>query len=105
MRFRPARQDEAYWAAIRAYAKLTDGDGCTGVPDFHKDCCREHDLHLETGLTLSGRPISTWAANAAFASCIQSRSRLGFFSPMAAWRWVSVTAFTFSLRAVKRLIL
>lgn len=83
-------KDTTYWQRLKEWA-LPHSDGCTGVPDFHVECCWEHDYHFRKGTTLDGEPITFAEANAEFRRCIQSRSRLGRFSPMSWWRWVGVT--------------
>lgn len=80
-----------YWREVRLKARELGSDGCTGVPDFYLDCCLEHDIHWRTGRTLSGKRISPADANRRFKRCIQARSKLGKYSPMAQWRYLGVT--------------
>lgn len=90
--------EEAYYQWVRAEAEKLGADGCTGVPDFHRDCCLEHDLAYRTGMDPraafeSGQwalSISRAEADARFRTCNQKRSLLGWFAPMAWWRWAAV---------------
>ncbi len=87
----PPPEHAAYWALVRRKARDLGSDGCTAVVDFYLDSCLEHDLHWRTGRTLHGHPISTAQANRRFRKVIQSRSRLGRFSPLAWVRWAGVS--------------
>jgi len=58
--------------------------GCTGVPDFYKSCCDDHDEHY------SAHDVTRAEADAEFRRCIQGKSPLGKCSPMALWRWAGV---------------
>ena len=78
---------------MRARAEQLGSDGCTGVKDFHKDCCLLHDIFYRTGVDLAGNPVSRAEADATLRDCIRSRSRFGRFSPMAAVRWAGVRMF------------
>lgn len=82
-------EEKDYWGRLREWAGL-HSDGCTGVPDFHVECCWEHDYHFRYGKTLDGEPITFEEANTQFRRCIQSRSRFGRLSPMSWWRWLGV---------------
>lgn len=79
--------NESYWEAVRIRAQELGGDGCTGVPDFYRPCCDEHDIHYRTHRRLDGTPITKEQADYALRACIRSRSVFGRFSPMAWWRW------------------
>ena len=37
-------RNSAYWDWIKAEALRTHSDGCTGVSEWHHECCLEHDL-------------------------------------------------------------
>lgn len=63
------------------------GDGCTGVPDFYKSCCDEHDEHYST------HDITRSEADQRFRDCIQQQSKLGKLSPLSWWRWAAVRSF------------
>lgn len=82
-----------YWQKVREEAAKLEADGCSGVPDFHLDCCLEHDIHYRTRFTIDGQPISRRKADARFRKCIQSRSKFGKMSPMSWWRWAGVRIF------------
>ena len=83
-------RDLDYWARVRRAAKALDSDGCTGVPDIHLDCCYEHDIAYSTGCDVNLEPLTRRQADADFRRCLQARSWLGVFSPMAWWRWAAV---------------
>lgn len=80
-----------YWVIVRKAAAALKSDGCTGVKDFYKDSCLEHDIHWRTGRTVFGVPITTAQANTRFRKVIQSRSRAGRFSPLSWIRWAGVS--------------
>lgn len=85
--------DEAeleYWKAIREAAARHGFDGCTGVTNARRDCCLEHDYHFRFHTTLDGLPITRSEADARFRACLQRRSRCGYWSPMAWWRWLGL---------------
>lgn len=82
-----------YWERVRLKAAELGADGCSGVPDFYKDCCDEHDIHYRTKHTLDGQPISRPEADVRFRECIQSRSGFGRLSPLSWWRWLGVRIF------------
>lgn len=90
--------EEAYYQWVRVEAAKLRADGCTGVPEFHRDCCLEHDIAYRTGFDpraafKSGEwlaPITRAEADARFRKCNQERSLMGRFSPMSWWRWAAV---------------
>jgi hypothetical protein len=84
---------ELYWERVRERANDLESDGCSGVPDFHLDCCLEHDIAYRTGATVDGAPMTRAAADARLRRCIQSRSAAGVLSPMSWWRWLAVRLF------------
>ena len=84
------KTNEEYWTRVRARAKALGSDGCSGVPDWHVDCCYEHDVHWRTGMTMAGEHIGADDATKRFEQCIQQRSQFRQFSPMAWWRWAGV---------------
>ena len=86
----PPRND-VYWDAIRRWAADLNSDGCTAVKDWYLDACLEHDCHWRTAKTLWGDTITTKQANERFRAVMQSRSRLGRYSPVSWVRWVGVT--------------
>jgi len=78
---------------MRERAEAVGSDGCTGVPEWHRDCCLEHDVHYRTGQTLTGVPINRAEADAVFRECLRRRSRLSWYSPLSWWRWAGVRVF------------
>jgi hypothetical protein len=82
-----------YWERVRDKAAEIGCDGCSMALGVHLDCCLEHDLHYRLGTTLDGTPITRAEADKRFLACMQSRSRFGWFSPMAWWRYFAVTKF------------
>jgi hypothetical protein len=82
-----------YWARVRRRAKELKSDGCSGVPDFHLDCCLEHDIAYRTGHTVDGEPLTRAEADARLRRCIQKDSSLGVLDPMSWWRWAGVRLF------------
>jgi hypothetical protein len=84
------RAERRYWERVRDKAAELGTDGCTFATGAFVDCCLEHDLHWRLGTTLDGKPITKREADARFRACMQSRSRFGFFSPVAWWRWSAV---------------
>ena len=89
-RLTPEEMDARYWQQVRNVADMMGSDGCTGVADFFKDCCLEHDIHYRTGKTITGAIITRRQADALFRQCMQERSKLGRYSPMSWWRWAAV---------------
>jgi hypothetical protein len=85
------RAERRYWERVRDKAGELGTDGCSGATGAFVECCYEHDIHWRTGKTLDGRPITEHEANKRFRNCMQSRSRFGFFSPVAWWRWAAVS--------------
>lgn len=85
------RPAPGYWDRVREKADELGSDGCTGGSAVFRDCCMLHDIHWRTGRTIDGEPISPREANKRFRSCMQSRSRFGWWSPVAWWRWAVVS--------------
>jgi hypothetical protein len=82
-----------YWERVRDKAGEIGSDGCTGAGAVFRDCCFEHDIHYRTGRTLDGQPITKAQADDRFRACMQARSVLGWWSPMAWIRWSAVRLF------------
>lgn len=97
-----------YWEWIESEAALIGTDGCSKVSGAYRRCCLQHDLSyyyaadpsMAYRIYRSGDTVTYWqaatpltraTADAQLRRCIQSQSRLGFFSPVAAWRWLGVT--------------
>jgi len=79
------------WVRYRA-AKLK-ADGCTGVPDFYRDGCLEHDLAYRLHRDSMDLPITKAEADRRFRWYIQHHSWFGLCSPMSWWRWAAVKWF------------
>src|SRR3990167_3513292 len=82
-----------YWSLVNRTAKKLGANGCTGVPDFYRQACLEHDIHYRTHLSVFGSPITKATADRTFRRRIQQRSIFGILSPMAWWRWLAVRFF------------
>ena len=72
---------------IRTLNQAIESDGCTGVKDYYKDCCIIHDLGYRWHIDPWGRKVTRAEVDEAFRLCIQSRSKLGRFSPISWARW------------------
>lgn len=95
-----------YWNWIRSEAALVDTDGCSAVTGLKVECCFEHDLGYwfardprdafrrfrEGALDPWGEAdrITREEVDRRFRRCLQTRSTLGRWSPMAIWRWLGV---------------
>lgn len=84
------RNDEEYWQEVERRALELRTDGCSGLLQWFKRYCYEHDIHYRTHKTLDGMPIGKWKSDAIFAwRHIQD-------SPIAAGtgiiRWLGLTA-------------
>lgn len=84
-------ETDPYWDRVEQTAKDLNSDGCTDVMDFYVDSCYEHDIHWRTGETIDGLKISKSQANTRFRKVIQSRSKLGKFSPLSWIRYSAVS--------------
>ena len=82
--------NESYWQRITERAGKLGSDGCTGVPEWRKHCCIEHDMHYRTGMTITGVAINRQEADAVFWECNRRASPFSFYSPFALWRWAGV---------------
>ena len=82
-----------YWDHVYAKAAELNSDGCSYASEAFHQCCVEHDCHYRLGTRLNGTPITRREADKRFRECMQMRSRFGFFSPMAWWRWAAVRLF------------
>lgn len=95
-----------FWDWIEQEAALIKTDGCSKVSGAYRKRCRVHDLSYFYGRDpvdaykryAAGDPeywfnahaITRATADADFRRGIQADSALGFFSPVAAWRWIGV---------------
>jgi hypothetical protein len=98
-----------YWEWVRSEAELLGSDGCSAVTGIKIDCCFEHDLAYRTGrdprnafLAFRAGYLYPWAkakritrrdTDARFRQCLQNRSALGRYSPVAWYRWAGVRLF------------
>lgn len=106
-----------YWDWVRQEARFINSDGCTDVPDFHRDCCLQHDLayhygrnprsayqryirdvkpkpKLKRDIYWSGATAFTRAqADKQLRQCIQDDSPFGKWDLMSWWRWLGVRLF------------
>ena len=82
-----------YWQLVRDKADELGTDGCTMATGAYKDCCLRHDVEYRLGTTISGKPLTREEADKRFLSCMQSRSRLGWWAPLAWARYFAVRKF------------
>lgn len=92
--------DDKYILWVREEAKKINSDGCSGVPDFHKDCCYEHDLGYYYGrdprdaYRMSSGPHqdgALWSlAGKITRSEVDARFRKCQGDLMGLWRWLGV---------------
>jgi len=86
----PDRFSQREWELVEVYVK---SDGCTGVIDFKRKACIEHDFYFRTHHDFEGKAISFMDANKRFRIRMQRLSRFGVISPLAWWRWAAVCVF------------
>lgn len=93
---------------VREEAALIHADGCTGVSNIEGWCCLQHDLEFSHGKSAAdayrhyrlgatdywalAKPVTFEEANAHFRACHLRSSRLGYFNPLAWWRWAAMRA-------------
>lgn len=82
-----------YWQRVGEKARELVSDGCTMGTSLFRPCCLEHDIHYRTGRTLGGRRLTRRGADERFLRCMQRRSKLGWWSPVAWIRYGAVRAF------------
>lgn len=75
---------------IAALDTALKSDGCTGVKDIYRACCIVHDLGCEHHIDPWGNSITRRETDANFRRCMQSKSPLGKYSPVAFFRWLGV---------------
>jgi len=94
------------WAFVEHEAELIKTDGCSKVSGAFRRRCRLHDLAYFYGKDpvdaykryiagdlnywANAAPITKAQADADFRRGMQADSPLGFFSPVALWRWAGV---------------
>lgn len=95
-----------YWDFIEQESALIKTDGCSKVSGAFRKRCRVHDLAYyyakdpvdaykryvagDRAYWLHATATTKGEADAEFRKGIQSDSALGFFSPVAAWRWLGL---------------
>lgn len=80
----PYRYDDR----VRREAARLRCDGCSGVPDFYRVICDEHDIHFATHRDFYMRVrLEEEDANLYLQWGIQYFSWFGRWSPMAWWRY------------------
>jgi hypothetical protein len=83
------RDDDQYWQAIERRAKELRTDGCSGLVQWYRKFCWEHDIHYRTHEMLDGTTIGKWMSDAIFVW------RHVNMSPTAAGvgiaRWIGLT--------------
>lgn len=80
-----------YRHAVQAAAVAVDSDHCTGVPDWYRDACDEHDVHYRTHARLDGRPIRRARADWLLGRRIRVLAREGLsWEP---WSWQHVIGY------------
>jgi hypothetical protein len=68
-------------------------DGCTVVSELYHECCVVHDLGYKFGIDPWGNPLERGQIDHNFRTCMESRSKLGRFQPVAWGRWLGVRVF------------
>ena len=79
-----------YKHVVAVMAREVHADGCSGVPDWYKRGCDEHDVAYRTGKDPLGHWITRREADKRLRWYIQLNSIFGVCSPMAWWRWAGV---------------
>lgn len=84
----------AYKEWVQSEAAKIKSDGCTGVPDFHKDCCFEHDLAYYYGRDPRAAFVTkSWSLAAKISrSETDARFRECQGDLMGIWRWIFMKA-------------
>jgi hypothetical protein len=85
--------DKPYWSDVYTCAMAVDTDGCSGVADWLKWTCWEHDYHYRRHRMIFGRPLTRAEADKIFRVRIQQGSGFGVLSPIAWLRWLGVRLF------------
>ena len=82
--------DREYWSGVHTLASTLKSDGCTGVPDWFKWTCLEHDCHYRTHQSLSGSPLSKEDADYILRVRIQQCDMSILKWPISWIRWFGV---------------
>mgnify|MGYP001565045051 CR=1 FL=1 len=85
--------DPAYVVIVNMRASMLKSDGCTGVPDFYRLGCLEHDVAYRSGKDPHRSPITRREADKRLRWYIQKESAFGVCSLMSWWRWIAVRLF------------
>ena len=81
-------QNESYYDEVLSEAAEILSDGCSGVPDFYRVVCLEHDIHYATHMDYwTSEIIVQEDADKYLKWGIQYYSWFGRASPMAWWRY------------------
>ena len=89
----PDRSDAEYWQAVRDRAASLGSDGCTGVSEWHHECCLLHDVLYRDGRDLDGQPVTRSQADRMYWRCMTDRAKWGKWNPRAAVRFLGVSLF------------
>ena len=84
---------DPYWDQVRDKAAQLGSDGCTMGAGMYLLACLEHDIHCRTGMTLDGQFILPSQAHKRFLAVMQAHSKLGWWSPVARYRYLLVKWF------------
>lgn len=57
------RDDDEYWSAVERRALELNTDGCSGLLQWFRRFCWEHDIHYRTHKTLDGKKIGKWRSD------------------------------------------
>lgn len=85
--------NKSYWGDVAIRSAFLRSDGCSGVPDFYRWSCMEHDIHYRTHKMLDGVELTKEIADYIFRRRIQQKSWFCKLSPMSWWRWLAVKHF------------
>jgi hypothetical protein len=83
------RDDAEYWEAVERRAKELRTDGCSGLLQWYKKFCYEHDIHYRTHQMLDGTPIGKWKSDVIFAWRHVNMSPTG--AAVGVTRWFGLT--------------
>ncbi len=82
---------ELHAKVVKLKASYLEADGCSGVPEFYRMACLEHDIAYRTHVGyIDNQIINKEEADLRFKWHTQMLSPFGRFSPMAQWRYWGV---------------
>jgi hypothetical protein len=84
------KSELSYHDWVLETAAVMGSDGCTAAGPWFRWECFEHDIHARAGVRRDGSPISDEENDVQFRSAIQRASKVGWYSPVAWWRWLVV---------------